>query len=243
MTAALTDDQLLTVLLDASAGLATVEPGEMATPVPTCPGWDLAELLAHTGQVHQWATALLQAAPGERVRFRDLPDPPDPDQRSAWFARVARAAADASRTTPLDQVTHTWAGARPARWWRRRLAHETVVHRVDADLARGHPVAVAADVAIDGIDELLVEFGARVGDSAPPDEATAHLHATDADGEWLVTWTSAGLRVEREHRKGDVAVRGRAEDLLLVLWGRRSRDAVEVFGDARLVDRLRTLTT
>ncbi len=45
--------------------------------------------------------------------------------------------------------------------------------------------------------------------------------------------------VTREHAKGDVAVRGRAEDLLLLLWGRREVgvEGNQVFGDADLLDR------
>lgn len=243
MTASLTDDQQLAVLEAASRRLAAIDAAELAMPVPTCPGWDLAELLAHVGRVHQWATALLLAAPGARVRYRDLPDPPEPDRRPEWFAGVAAASVDASRATPLEQPVRTWAGERPARWWRRRLAHETVMHGVDADLTRGLPPSVDAAVAVDGIDELVTEFGPHTFDTSLGDGATAHLHATDADGEWLVTWTPAGLRVEREHRKGDVAMRGRAEDLLLVLWGRRGVGSVEVLGEHGLVDRLCRIAT
>ena len=46
-----------------------------------------------------------------------------------------------------------------------------------------------------------------------------HVHSTDADGEWLVDFDN-GLAVTREHAKGDVAVRGPASDLMLVLYGR-----------------------
>ena len=41
-----------------------------------------------------------------------------------------------------------------------------------------------------------------------------------------------GLVVTREHAKGDVAARGTASDLLLLVWGRITPDAVDVFGDA-----------
>jgi hypothetical protein len=39
------------------------------------------------------------------------------------------------------------------------MAQETVIHRVDAELAAGAPVAVIpGDLAADGIDELLAAF-------------------------------------------------------------------------------------
>jgi hypothetical protein len=62
-----------------------------------------------------------------------------------------------------------------------------------------------------------------------------HFHCTDTDGEWLVELPNASERVvTREHAKGDVALRGPAEGLLLVAWGRVTPEAVgvEVVGDA-----------
>jgi hypothetical protein len=47
--------------------------------------------------------------------------------------------------------------------------------------------------------------------------------------------------VSREHAKGDVAARGSASDLLLFLWGRVSAERLEVFGDAELLARFRTV--
>ena len=63
-----------------------------------------------------------------------------------------------------------------------------------------------------------------------------HLHCTDGDGEWLLRLTPDGLEVEAIHAKGDVAVRGTASDLLLVMMRRRPPDAVEVLGDRAVLD-------
>ncbi|MGH9231596.1 MAG: maleylpyruvate isomerase family mycothiol-dependent enzyme, partial [Acidimicrobiales bacterium] len=71
---------------------------------------------------------------------------------------------------------------------------------------------------------------------------TLHLHATDVggaeagEGEWLVTLDPAGMTVEHRHARGDVAVRGTASDLLLLLWNRVGADRCEVFGDADLLE-------
>ena len=44
-------------------------------------------------------------------------------------------------------------------FWIRRMAQETVIHRIDAELGTGQPVApVPADLAVDGIDELFKVF-------------------------------------------------------------------------------------
>ena len=43
------------------------------------------------------------------------------------------------------------------------------------------------------------------------------------------------FEVTEEHAKGDAAVRGKAVQLLLFLWG-RGRDGCEVFGDESVAD-------
>src|SRR5205085_4835630 len=44
-------------------------------------------------------------------------------------------------------------------FWIRRMAQETVIHRIDAELGTGQQVApIPADLAVDGIDELLKIF-------------------------------------------------------------------------------------
>jgi hypothetical protein len=99
-------------------------------------------------------------------------------------------------------------------------------------------------LAVDGIAEWLDftrVFGAKR--HASRDE-TVHLHCTDIDtdgegGEWLVTLTSEGAEIEPVHAKGDVAARGTASDLDLFLWGRVGFEALEVFGDAGLLERFR----
>ncbi len=48
--------------------------------------------------------------------------------------------------------------------------------------------------------------------------------------------TADGFIVTREHAKGDVAARGPASDLLLLLYGRLDLDAVEVLGDAAVLE-------
>jgi uncharacterized protein (TIGR03083 family) len=127
-------------------------------------------------------------------------------------------------------------------FWLRRMAQETTMHRIDAEQATGVAGPVDAALAVDGIDELFDLFlPRRHAGKATGDGETAHVHATDAEGEWLLRLTGDGIAVERGHAKGDVAVRGPAGDLLLWLWGRRPVDGLEVFGDAGLADRFREL--
>jgi hypothetical protein len=137
----------------------------------------------------------------------------------------------------------TWAGQQPAIFWPRRMAIETALHRWDAQAARGDAAPVSAPLALDAIDELFdVILPWRGTVDVAPEGTTVHLHATDVDGgagEWLVTFVSAGIAVEHAHAKGDLAVRGTASDLLLLLWNRIGPERCEVFGDVGLVERWR----
>ena len=140
-------------------------------------------------------------------------------------------AAPAGRWRSQDQT---------ASFWFRRLAHETVVHRADAEAALGEIGSVATDLAVDGIDEALDLFlvpGVKPHAGRSP--ATVHLHATDGDGEWLVLVGPDGVAVERGHIKGDAAVRGSTSDLFLWLWGRVGLDRLDRFGDEVALERLR----
>ena len=55
-----------------------------------------------------------------------------------------------------------------------------------------------------------------------------HVHCTDVAGEWLVAGDDDGLRVTRQHAKGDAALRGPAEAILLRLWNRDSTRVAEL---------------
>ena len=145
----------------------------------------------------------------------------------------------------------TLAGIGPAGFWARRRAHEAAVHLADAQLAAGHDVDLAPEAAADGVDEWLAITAASPGDISGPARAPAqdlrgdgqslHFHATDpglsGTGEWLVTRTPSGVTIARGHGKADVAVRGPAASLLLVLTRRlpSSAPGVEVLGEQALL--------
>jgi uncharacterized protein (TIGR03083 family) len=186
------------------------------------------------GRVYRWAAACVES--NAFVSPSDLPGPPERDERVAWVQAGAARILEVL-DQPADAPAWTWAPSGTVGFWQRRQAHETAVHRVDAEQARGPAAPVPRDFAVDGIDEWLALLPHRFG--APPiigNGETVHLHCTDGDGEWLIRVTPDGLDVEAIHAKGDVAVRGPATDLLLVMMRRRPLDAVEVLGDRASLD-------
>lgn len=225
--------------VDSAALLAACVAAPTAA-VPACPGWTRADLLGHVAGVHSWVRAQLGAGPAERVRFSAIELPPAGDELPAWFEANAAALAAELATMDVDATWQTWAGPQPGTFFPRRMAQETAVHRRDAD-----PAPLDAALAVDGVDELLDLFAPRLpAERFAGLDATVHLHATDTDGEWLVHLTPDGLRAERAHAKGDVALRGTAGDLLLWAWNRASvDDRFEVFGDATVLDRWRSTVT
>jgi uncharacterized protein (TIGR03083 family) len=136
-------------------------------------------------------------------------------------------------------VAATFVGVRTAGWWRRRILHETLVHLWDAQAATGTPDPIDGDLATDGIDEyteVSLRHSRRRPNRVYPAE-TLHLHRTDGPGEWMFARgaTEHEVVVTHEHGKGDAAVRGSGEQLLLWIWGRPVTD-LEFFGDAEVAE-------
>jgi uncharacterized protein (TIGR03083 family) len=220
----------------------------LAARVPSCPDWTVADLLDHLVHGDDWArriTARAREGITERTDPEAPADEPEGDARVPYFLAGARALE--AELAAVDPHAPAWtfsAADRTASFWIRRRAHETAVHRYDAELAAGTPTPVEAELAADGVDEFLGLFLPRLGQRvAALGDVSIHLHSTDVDGEWVVTSAGGSVTVTQEHAKGDVAARGTASDLLLFLWGRVPAESLEVFGDAELLERFRAALT
>ncbi|MBC9727653.1 maleylpyruvate isomerase family mycothiol-dependent enzyme [Streptomyces sp. TRM68367] len=191
--------------------------------VPTCPGWQVRDLLRHTGQVHHWAAAFVTDRHPER---RPLGEPPDLDgaELVAWYRDSHRRLVDTLTAAPPDLECFAFLPApSPLAFWTRRQAHETAVHRFDAESALGGtPSPIAPDFAADGIDELLRGFHTRPRSRVRTDTPRVlRVRATDADAVWTVRLSSeppAATRGEDEDAECELA--GPADQLYLALWNR-----------------------
>ena len=235
------DTELLAALRHESDALAAAARGHLDAPIPAVEGWTVGEVVAHVGQGAQWAAHVVRDGMDAGEALLALGDDPDPatvgeDGLLAWFGDRTDELVDALDAAGPDHECWTFVGTGPARFWRRRRAHETAVHRWDVDGASGAPAPLGVDLALDGIEEVVELFSARLGPALAGDGATLHLHATDeglaeGQGEWTATFGPDGARWARGHAKGDAAVRGSASDLLLLLWNRVPPSRLEVFGD------------
>lgn len=138
--------------------------------------------------------------------------PPD-DELADWLLEGL----DALIVALADRGRPCWtlAGLGTAGWWGRRQALETAVHRVDAERVLGLASPVDPALAADGVAEVvdvLHPRQLRLGRAAAP-VAALRLTADDGQGSWLFAGPSPATEI-----------RGPAETLLLLVWGRTDLD-------------------
>jgi uncharacterized protein (TIGR03083 family) len=200
-------------------------------PVPTCPAWQVADLVAHLGMVHRWATAnLTGAADPSGVATAALAEAATCDDPADWLRAGAAALVEALRSVPDDVPAMVFLrnAPQPRLFWARRQAHETTVHRIDGLSARlgRMPVAsdvhLAADLAADGLDELLTGFlprpKAKLRAEVP---ITVTVAPTDVDAAWTMRISAdAPVTTHGSDPGSDAVFTGTAAALYLGLWNR-----------------------
>lgn len=236
------------IVRQTEALVSCVDGADLGTPVPTCPGWDLARLLRHLGDGHRRVEEVVRTRatgplPDDRLRAAADDDPADDDPADfgTWLVEGARKLAEALAEAGPDAELWTAVPGETPAFWARRFAHETAVHRADATLALGEDYELSPEVAVDALDEWLELGSLPQAFEAHPEKRellgpgrTLHLHATDVEAEWLVDLTGDAPAWRRAHEKAAVAVRGPVTELLLVVYGRKP--PAEVFGDRDLLD-------
>src|SRR5215470_2096442 len=211
-------------------------------PVPSCPDWVVRDLVRHQGGVHRWATAIV-AGPRTEPWNVELDEvvgtwPSDADLIDWLGDGLGRLVSALSEADP-GMVCWTFLNApSPLAMWARRQAHETSIHRVDAELAADRQVTpFEARFAADGLDELLTCFITRRRSRLRSEERRLMcVRCTDADGEWLITigpddvvTTTPGAEAP------DCEIAGSASDLYRALWNRKPAASLSVTGDSGLV--------
>ena len=220
-----------------------VKAAGLEAPVPTCPDWTVADLARHQGRVFRWISEMIETEAQEMVDRGPIDERAKGEDPLDWLEGGAEQALDVLGRADPDTPVWNWFtnGPGPARFWYRRLAHETAIHRVDAESAAGNfgrSTVEPPELAADGIDEFLAFLPLRARGGRPsPRSGTSHFHTTATEGEWVVDFGESGteVAVRREHAKSDVAVRGPASDLELFLYNRRGRDGLEIFGEEAAV--------
>lgn len=198
-------------------------------PVPPCPGWTVRDAVTHTAEVYEHKMACIAAA-GSRPEPWPPVWPADRDPLD-WFAEAHDVLLDVLATTDPAAPSWTWWPAdQTAGFWVRRMAQETAVHRVDVESAFGSQTAVDADLAVDGVDEVLTMMlaGDWTGYEEPALTGTAVV--STGGRTWHVTMEPARVDVVESAKEADTTVSGDPSGVLLWLWGRAGDEAVAIEG-------------
>jgi len=228
------------LVADGSRLAAAAEQCGLDATVTTCPGWQLRDLLAHVSQVHRWATSYVTTGratpPGDGDQLAE--PPAGDDQLIGWFRDGHAALVEALRAAS-DQLD-CWAflpAPSPRAFWARRQAHETAVHRADAELAAGVKPSYDATFAADGLDELLLGFFGRPGGRLRSDAPVRlGLRTTDLGDSWTVAIGPDGRETSKDDGDADCTVSGSASDLYLLMWNRGDTAALDVVGKTEVLD-------
>jgi uncharacterized protein (TIGR03083 family) len=230
--------------------LRAVVPGHLAAAVPTCPGWSVTDLARHVGAVYLHKT--------EAMRKGTEPDPWPPEGLAEEdpLALLDRAYPGlAAEFAARDAADPAWSWYPPDQsvgFWIRRMAQETVIHRIDAELGTGQPVTpIPADLATDGVDELLKVFlaysvatwGSYFTDILGSSPGWTYLLRADGTA-WRVRTGPGQVTVEDAGGgdTADVTIAGPPGALLRWVWNRQGAgepDGVAVTGPPQAVEEFR----
>jgi uncharacterized protein (TIGR03083 family) len=214
-----------------------------AAAVPSCPPWQVRDLLRHIGYVHRWAARYIIERRAERIPDRPgepelLRSGPDDAGLVDWYREGHARLVDALVAADPDLACYYFLDApSPRAFWARRQAHETAVHRVDAELAAGGPITpVEAGFGADGVDELIMGFfgrdaGQLTDAQREGGQRTLAVRATDTGAAWHLALTEDGklaTSVARGLADSDCTLAGPAAGLYLLLWNRADVAAAQV---------------
>jgi uncharacterized protein (TIGR03083 family) len=211
----------------------------MQAAVPSCPGWSVDDLVRHIAQVyeHKIACTALGKAPD--------PWPPEwPADRDPieWFGDAhVRLLSMFAANGPQTHSATWWPPDQTVGFWARRMAQETAVHRVDAELAAGEATPVDPALAVDGVDEILRLMLEGDWSDEPEDDAHGQRVAVSTgDRSWIITMEREKASVDEDAGGADATIGGEPSDVYLWLWGRAPDERVTREGDEDVVRLLRS---
>jgi uncharacterized protein (TIGR03083 family) len=196
-------------------------------PIPPCPSWQVKDLLRHTGYVHRWAARHIAECPDTVLDGPEEADilrggAADPDLL-AWFREGHAALVETLSTADPGLVCATFIDAPSSlAFWARRQAHETAIHRADADSASGVWPAYEPGFAADGIDELIMGFAQRRKYRPSAEHGgSMRVRTTDTGHAWYIGAEDGRIQARREPGPDAACtISGPASGLYLFLWNR-----------------------
>jgi uncharacterized protein (TIGR03083 family) len=214
------------------------------TAIPCCPGWTVGDCVAHTAEVYQHKVACVRLGRSPSDGYEQAP-PAGVDLLDWFDSSAALLLAELRARGPAAPAYTWWPPDQTVGFWYRRMAQETAVHRLDVEDAARTPGPIDAELALDGIDEVLDLFISDGWDTDVTPEEWGDVDPHAGEGRsvavrsggraWRSTLGPATIALERldgaGDARGDATVSGDPESVLLWLWGRRGDDVVDLGGD------------
>lgn len=243
-------EQQLTAIAQHSAAFAEAADGHFDSTVEHCPGWTVADLVAHVTEVHWFWTTIARDRPAEPPASDDPRRPKrvaDPAAALARFDTGAAKMVEVLRAADQSASCWTWAPSQQdVAFITRHQVQEIAVHHWDAAHAAGTQAAIEADVATDSVTEFLTVSVSSDTDPAPTDrdslDGSFRLRATDSGTVWTIHAgrQPATVAFEVDDQNNDQPeIAASAADLLLWLYDRVELDTAAV--DNGVLDRFRRL--
>ncbi|HVT66089.1 MAG TPA: maleylpyruvate isomerase family mycothiol-dependent enzyme [Mycobacteriales bacterium] len=222
---------------EGEALIAAARSGAVDVEVPTCGDWTIEDLVRHVWQVYANVTCYVSTRATSRPeKLPEMPTGDPVELLASQLDQLVGALSDAEPDTPV----WTWVFDAPeaALFWARRMAHESAVHRFDAQNAHGIRQPIDAELAADGIDELIDIIAPRVygRDKLTGPTGTISLRATDGDS-WLLELAPDGVKRSDVLESPQVTASGTSSALLLALYNRVPWTSLDLAGDTDLLEK------
>lgn len=216
----------LDVIREESQGIISAYKAEPEGRVPWSDRWKVGTVARHVAGTHHVVADIVRDRPNADFSLfatlvtPEKSDPVFPD----WFEQGTAEMCRQLDAAPATDACWTWYEGADGNvsFWARRMAHECVIHRWDAQMgAAGTADPIDPFVARDGIDEFLDIFVAtgRAQAGSPPGP-TVSIAAVDTDDHWTIELPAGGRLVRRVDEPTEAQLTGNASELLLLLWGR-----------------------
>jgi len=212
--------------------VAAIAPRGLHLPVPLCPGWDVREVVAHLATVYDHKVTAMRL--GRRpVDGEWVTEEPFGKDTVEWFEdEHAKLLAELVAHVPTFPAWSWWEPDQTVGFWYRRMALETVVHRVDVETQFGQRSPIDEALAVDGIDEVLTLMLGGEDEAAVEVPGTGAVNIVSGGATWSVRLDDARTVVEPGAAASpDAELSGDPGELFLYLWGRASIDALTRTGD------------
>ena len=241
-------DYLTHLRNDSARFLSLLRDADPAQLVPSCPEWTADDLLWHLAEVQWfWGTIVSRRLQdGDEAEKLKPERPTTHDGLVSFFDESSAALQTVLADTDPGVEVWMWSDDKTVGYIRRRQAHEALIHRLDAELTVGDVTPLDAELATDGIHEVMTKMYGEPPEWATvtPGELSVSLETSDTglvlplqSGRWSGTSPNTGNTYDEPYfaltddsGAPDARVRGTAPDLDAWLWSRGSAASLSVEG-------------